>query len=106
MNGSYRLGRFADIDVYVHWTFLLLVAWVGGSAVWGGASLVGAIANIVLVLSVFACVLAHEYGHALAARRYGIPTHDITLLPIGGVARLREIPERPREELFSSRFYS
>ncbi|MDM4017153.1 site-2 protease family protein [Roseiconus lacunae] len=99
MNGSYRLGKFAEIDVYVHWTFLLLLAWVGGSAVWGGATLAAAIANIVLVICVFACVLAHEYGHALAARFYGIPTHDITLLPIGGVARLREIPERPREEL-------
>ncbi|OYP37985.1 site-2 protease family protein [Rhodopirellula sp. MGV] len=99
MNGSYRLGKFADIDVYVHWTFLLLLAWVGGSAIWGGAPIVAAIANIALVICVFGCVLAHEYGHALAARMYGIPTHDITLLPIGGVARLREIPERPREEL-------
>ncbi|MCC9602633.1 site-2 protease family protein [Stieleria sp. JC731] len=99
MNGSYRLGKFADIDVYVHWTFMLLLAWVGGSAIWGGATFAAAIVNVTLVICVFACVLAHEYGHALAARRYGIPTHDITLLPIGGVARLREIPERPREEL-------
>lgn len=99
MNGSIHLGRLAGIDVKMHWTFLLLIAWVGGAALVGDGSLANALANIALVLCVFACVVAHEYGHALTARRYGIPTQDITLLPIGGVARLQRIPEKPMQEL-------
>ncbi|WP_182868085.1 site-2 protease family protein [Stieleria mannarensis] len=99
MFGSIRLGRLAGIDLKMHWTFLLLIAWVGGSALVGTGTLTAAAANIALVLCVFACVVAHEYGHALTARRYGIPTEDITLLPIGGVARLQSIPEKPLQEL-------
>lgn len=99
MNGSIRLGRLAGIDLKMHWTFLLLIAWVGGSALIGDGSATAALANVALVLCVFACVVAHEYGHALTARRFGVPTHDITLLPIGGVARLQRIPEKPLQEL-------
>lgn len=99
MGGSLKLGRIAGIDVKVHWTFFLLLAWVGISPLLAGASIMAAAMNLLLIVAVFTCVVAHEYGHALAARRYGIETQDITLLPIGGVARLREIPADPVKEL-------
>ncbi|NND96128.1 MAG: site-2 protease family protein [Pirellulaceae bacterium] len=99
MTGSLRLGRFGGIDVRIHWTFFLLLAWVAGTPIVAGASLSVAAMNLLLIVAVFSCILAHEYGHAFAARFYGIGTKDITLLPIGGVARLREIPEEPHKEL-------
>jgi Zn-dependent protease/predicted transcriptional regulator len=87
----------AGIDVYVHATFLLLLAWIGfGSYRSGG--LPAAVEGVGFILIVFLIVVMHEYGHALTARRYGIPTQDITLLPIGGVARLQSIPKEPRQE--------
>lgn len=98
MRWSYRIARVAGIDVYVHATFLLLLAWVGfGEYRSGGTE--AAAGGVGFILLVFAIVVMHEYGHALMARRYGIPTKDITLLPIGGVARLQSMPKEPRQEL-------
>jgi Zn-dependent protease/predicted transcriptional regulator len=102
MKGSWRIGRVAGIDVYVHFTFLILVAWVLAVHWIGGASPASAIGGAGFVLAIFGCVLLHELGHALAARRYGIGTRDILLLPIGGVARLERFPERPSHELVVS----
>lgn len=100
MKWQWKLGRFAGIDVYVHATFLLLIAWVGYSH-WTEHQNWGEVLNGVLfILALFACVVLHEYGHALTARRYGIRTRDITLYPIGGVARLERMPEKPIEELW------
>ncbi|MEO0740964.1 MAG: site-2 protease family protein [Bacteroidota bacterium] len=99
MGGSLRVGRFVGIDVFLHWTFLLLIAGAFVYYVLSGNDLATALAGVGLILAVFACVVLHEYGHALAARRYGVPTRDITLYPIGGVARLERIPEKPRQEL-------
>lgn len=99
MGGSLKLGRIAGIDLKLHWTFFLLLIWVGISPLLSGASLPAAALNVLLVIAVFACVVAHEYGHAIAARCYGIGTKDITLLPIGGVARLNAIPTDPVKEL-------
>ena len=95
---SFRLARLAGIDVRVHATFLLLLAWFGFAyyADGGAGAMVVGLAFIILL---FVCVVLHEFGHALAARAYGIGTHDITLLPIGGVARLERIPEKPMQEL-------
>ena len=99
MKWSLRLGVFAGIAVHVHATFALLLGWVALTHWIVGRSPAAAWNGVVFILAVFACVLLHEFGHALAARRYGIPTRDITLLPIGGVARLERMPEDPWQEL-------
>lgn len=94
---SWKLGTAFGIGVYIHWTFLLLVGFVLLSN-WdlGGPHL--AVYAVGVLLAVFGCVVLHELGHALMARRFGIPTRDITLYPIGGVARLARMSERPWEE--------
>lgn len=100
MKWQWKLGRFAGIDVFVHATFLLLIGWVGYSH-WLEHRNWGEVLNgILFILALFACVVLHEYGHALTARKYGIKTRDITLYPIGGVARLERMPEKPIEELW------
>jgi stage IV sporulation protein FB len=101
MKWSFSIGRIAGIDVRLHATFLLLVALLG----WLGfveSGLQAAVVSVVFVTLLFLCVLLHEFGHALAARRYGIRTPDITLLPIGGVARLERMPDNPTQELVIS----
>ncbi len=99
MRWSVRLGTFAGIKVYVHLTFLILLAWVG-FATWQANRSAGAVVeDLAFVVALFACVVLHEYGHALTARRFGIPTRDITLLPIGGVSRLERMPDDPKQEL-------
>ena len=99
MSWSLRLGRIAGIPLFVHWTFFVLLAWLVYGHWAAGHDAATTLEGVGLVLAVFGCVVLHELGHALAARRYGVPTADITLLPIGGVARLQRIPEHPIEEL-------
>ena len=99
MGWSWRIARIAGIDVYMHFTFLLLLAWVGASYYFRRGDIAEAIGGLVFILLLFAIVVMHEFGHALAARRYGIGTRDITLLPIGGVARLERMPTDPWQEL-------
>ena len=99
MKWSVKIGRFLGIDVYIHLTFLLLLGLVGTAHWVNGRSLDAAMAGVLFFAGLFLCVLLHEYGHALAARRYGIATRDITLLPIGGVARLERMPDKPAQEL-------
>ncbi|WP_345348415.1 site-2 protease family protein [Candidatus Villigracilis affinis] len=100
MKWQWKLGKFAGIDVYVHATFLLLIAWVGYSHWLENNNWGEVFSGILFILALFACVVLHEYGHALTARKYGIKTRDITLYPIGGVARLERMPEKPIEELW------
>lgn len=98
MSWSFRILRVAGIDVKVHVTFLLLLAFF--AVIYysqGGAP--AAAEGVLFILLLFACVLLHEFGHALAAKGYGIRTPDITLLPIGGVARLERMPDKPFQEL-------
>jgi Zn-dependent protease len=99
MKWSFRIGRLTGIDVYMHATFLLLLLWVAVSHYLVRRSLGDAWSGIIFILTLFAIVVLHELGHALTARRFGIKTRDITLLPIGGVARLERMPEDPRQEL-------
>src|SRR5687768_5896223 len=100
MKWSLKLGRFAGIDVYMHVTFLLLVAFFAWSAYAQSGTVAGALEGVVYILALFGSVVLHEFGHALTARRYKIPTRDITLYPIGGVARLERMPDKPLEELW------
>ena len=98
MSWSIPLGHVLGTEIRLHLTFLLLLAWIGvAHGIQGGSA--AALDGVLYISLIFACVLLHEFGHVLAARRYGIATPDITLLPIGGVARLERIPEKPAEEL-------
>jgi Zn-dependent protease len=99
MSWSWRIGRIAGIDMYMHFTFLILLGWVALAHYLHEGSLAHAVSGLVFILTLFGIVVLHELGHALAAKRYGIRTRDITLLPIGGVARLERMPEDPRQEL-------
>jgi len=98
MTWSFSLGRLFGSELRVHLTFFLLLVWIGVAA-YSEGGLPAAIENVGFVVALFACVVAHEFGHALAARRYGIRTPNITLLPIGGLARLERMPENPRQEI-------
>ena len=99
MKWSWRVGTLSGIELRIHATFLLLPAWVAATRWADGSGFEAAVAAVGFVLALFACVALHEFGHALAARRFGIATRDITLLPIGGVARLERMPEKPAQEL-------
>jgi Zn-dependent protease/CBS domain-containing protein len=99
MGWSWRIGRIAGIDNNLHFTFLLLLAWVGLQHYLAHHDVGEAIKGLLFIAALFGIIVLHELGHALAARRFGIPTRDITLLPIGGVARLERMPEDPKQEL-------
>ena len=99
MRWAWRIATIAGIDVRIHVTFLALLAWIAWSAYESTGTGAGALDGVVMILLVFVIVVMHEFGHALTARRFGIKTRDITLLPIGGVASLERMPERPRDEL-------
>ena len=100
MPWSWKLARIAGIDVYVHATFFMVIAWIA-LLHWNESQTVAAVVEGVgFILTLFACVVLHEFGHALTAARYGIRTRDITLLPIGGLARLERLPAVPVQELW------
>jgi len=99
MKWSLKITTVAGIDVYLHLTFLILIAWIG-LAYWQMAGTVDAVVlGVGFILALFFCVLLHEFGHALTARKFGIRTRSIILLPIGGIATIEKIPENPREEI-------
>ena len=91
---SFKLGRVFGIPIKVHWLFLALLGFV---MFFGGGP-----SAVVLVLCIFVCVALHELGHSLMARHYGVRVRDITLLPIGGVARLESVVPSPRAEFWIS----
>jgi Zn-dependent protease/CBS domain-containing protein len=98
MSWSLTIGRFGATTVRVHLTFFLLLAWIGVSA-WQKGGAPAARDSLLFIALLFACVVLHEFGHILMARRFGIETPDVILLPIGGVARIPRMPEKPSQEL-------
>jgi Zn-dependent protease len=96
---SLYLGDFSGIKVYIHWTFLILVGWIFLLHAQRGNGWLAGLGGVAFILALFACVVLHEFGHALTAKRYHIQTRDITLYPIGGIARLDSLPQKPGQEL-------
>ncbi len=100
MKWQWKIGEYSGIGVYLHATFFLLIGFVVLSHVLQGDPISQTIAGVVFILALFASVVLHEFGHALTAKRYGIKTRDITLYPIGGVARLERMPDQPIQEFW------
>jgi len=100
MGWAPRVGRLFGIEIRIHVTFLLLLAFLGLAHWLPARDLNAAFVGVAFFTLLFVCVVLHELGHALAARQFGIKTQDITLLPIGGVARLERMPEKPLQELW------
>ncbi|MFP6881759.1 MAG: site-2 protease family protein [Roseibacillus sp.] len=98
MRWSFRLGKVAGTEVRVHLTFFILLA-AFGWMFYAEGGVAAAVDGVVFIVAVFGCVLLHEFGHTLTAAKFGIRTPDITLLPIGGLARLERMPENPVQEL-------
>jgi Zn-dependent protease/CBS domain-containing protein len=98
MKWSFRIAKVAGTEVRIHATFFLLLIWIGASFLVSGG-VVAAVSSVAFVCTLFVCVVLHEFGHVFAAKRFGIDTPDITLLPIGGLARMNRMPERPYQEL-------
>src|ERR687890_465258 len=99
IGGSFRIGRFSGIDVKVHWTFFLLLAYFAFIGYRASGSLAGALTPTLVIVALFICVLLHEFGHSLVAQRLGLEIHSITLLPLGGVSNLESLPEKPADEV-------
>ena len=97
MGWSINIGSIAGTAVRIHITFLMFLAWIFVAS-WTSGGPAAAWNALAFMILLFACVLAHEFGHILTARAFGVPTPDVTLLPIGGVARLARIPEQPVQE--------
>lgn len=98
MKGSLRIITLFGIPVHVHWTFALVFVYIYALGAFSNSAPGLTRSYMILILLLFACVLMHEYGHALMARRFGVGTHDIILSPIGGIARLSKLPEKPMQE--------
>jgi Zn-dependent protease/CBS domain-containing protein len=98
MRWSITIGRVGGTEVKIHITFILFLAWIAFSA-WSRGGAIAALDSTLFIVLLFACVVLHEFGHITAARRYGIGTPVVTLLPIGGVASLQRLPSDPAQEL-------
>jgi Zn-dependent protease/CBS domain-containing protein len=97
MSWSVNIGSIAGTAIRIHITFLLFLIWIFAAG-WASGGADAAVGSLIFMVLLFACVLAHEFGHIFTARAFGVATPDVTLLPIGGVARLERIPEKPSEE--------
>ncbi len=100
MGWAWRIATIAGIPIKIHGTFAVLIIFLLGSGLLGGRGLTAALSSVLFILAIFVTIILHELGHALTARRFGIRTRDITLLPIGGLARLERMPDLPRQELW------
>lgn len=99
MKYSLNLGKISGIRISIHWTFLILIAWIVVSNLRAGKGTADVLWSVAFVLAIFFCVTLHELGHALTAQRFHIKTHNIILLPIGGLAQMEAIPDKPKQEL-------
>jgi Zn-dependent protease/CBS domain-containing protein len=97
MSWSVNIGSIAGTAIRIHVTFLLFLIWIFAAG-WASGGIEDALNSLIFMVLLFACVVAHEFGHIFTARAFGVATPDVTLLPIGGVARLERIPEKPSEE--------
>ncbi|MBQ0734749.1 site-2 protease family protein [Aquimarina celericrescens] len=102
MKGVLNLGKLFNVNIEIHWTFIFILAWVIFLELKSGGTIENALMSTVFILLLFVCVVCHEFGHILTARKFGVTTKKITLLPIGGVASMETIPENPKEELLIS----
>ena len=100
MKWSWRAGSLFGIAVYIHWTFVILLGWIALGHVQSDGTFLQFAIGVLSIAVLFGVVLLHELGHSLMARRFGIETKDITLLPIGGLARLERMPDKPRQEFW------
>jgi len=100
MKFSLYLGKYQGIKVFIHWTFSLLLLWIIIANTRAGVALEDTGWSLLFILTLFFCIILHEFGHALTAKKYGINTKDIILLPIGGLARLEKLPDDPKQELW------
>ncbi|WP_373496315.1 site-2 protease family protein [Aquiflexum sp.] len=100
MKLSLFIGKYRNVKVFIHWTFSLLLLWIIISNMRQGMPAIDIFWIIIFVFALFFCVVLHEFGHSLAAQKYGIQTKDIVLYPIGGIARLEKLPEDPKQELW------
>ena len=99
MKNELNLGKIGGVSITIHWTFILLIGWIVFINWKSGNTPEDTFWSLLFVIMVFGSVVLHELGHAFAASRFGIKTRSITLLPIGGLARLDSLPEKPKEEL-------
>ncbi|HEV8285048.1 MAG TPA: site-2 protease family protein [Chitinophagaceae bacterium] len=99
MRWSLYIGKVSGIKIFIHWTFLILILWIILVQVFEGHKANEILLNITFIIAVFACIVLHELGHALTAKRFNSKTKDIILLPIGGLARMESLPEKPMQEL-------
>jgi Zn-dependent protease/CBS domain-containing protein len=104
MNTKYslQLGKPFGIKVSIHWSFSLLIVWIVFVTMRQGLEAVQILMHILFILTLFVCVVLHEFGHSLVAIKFGGEVHSITLLPIGGMANITKMPERPKEEFLIS----
>ncbi len=98
MKNSLYIAKISGIKIFIHWSFFLLIAWIVISSIRDGNDFLQTILSVAFILTIFCCVVLHELGHALTAKKFNYITKDIILLPIGGMARINELPENPKQE--------
>lgn len=98
MKGSWRVAQVAGVDFYVHWSFGLIIPWVIAHSAWSSQQVEAVVFIAVSLILLFVCVALHEFGHALMARRLDVVVKNVTLLPIGGMAQIQAVPDKPLYE--------
>ncbi len=99
MKWTLYLGKVAGIRMFLHWTFIILVVWIFLMHFRESQSIRDGLLGVGFIIVIFVCVILHEFGHALTARKFNIGTKSITILPIGGVASIERMPDKPSQEL-------